>query len=909
MKIEQKFTGLTDAELSASVEKHGKNVLKETKSTPLIKRYFAGFRDPIIKILLIALGITLILPGSGGLFEAAGIAVSILVSTLVSTLSEYGSERAFRKMQAESEKEVCTVIRNSVKKEIPITDIAVGDLVYLRAGERVPSDGFMVSGGISCDQSALNGESKEIQKLPGEEFKDDLSDRASVFRGSSVTAGDGIMKTVRIGEKSYYGSVANELQSESGESPLRKKLSVLAKTLSRFGYFCAVCVGLAELIYAFFVDKSFVLTMPNVMSEVFHALTLAVSIVVVAVPEGLPMMITVVLSSNVMKMQRNHVRVRRAVGIETAGSVNMLFTDKTGTLTYGRPRAVCYVTGDCDRASRASDLTENLRFLCGACTVSATDCEISASKVNGKFAFGGNGTDRALIDGYLGAAKYPKGLTRTALLPFDSRRKLSAASVQMTSGKRLTFVKGAPEILLGKCNFHYGGDGVKKPINRDRLRAELESMMRKGMRVVALVSSEATEDSIEKMNLSARENKEPDLTPIFANMTFIAFVGVRDELRREASKAVKELKGAGVSVIMITGDSALTAEAVARECGIIDKGMTDRGCVLESTELAKMSDRELAGYLPSLRVVARALPQDKSRLVRIARSLGYITAMTGDGLNDAPALKQADVGFAMGSGTEVAKEAGDIIITDDNIASIVRAVLYGRTIFKSIRKFVVFQLTMNLCAVGISIIGPFIGCESPVTVAQMLWINLIMDTLAALAFAGEAPMARYLKERPLKTDEPVLNGDMMTRIFVMGVYTVMLCLFYHRSSYIRGIFPTSDSDIKFLSGFFAMFVFCGIFGAFNARAPRLNMLSGLLINPVFVAVMSTVSTVQIAMIYYGGALFRCSPLSTRQLKTVIMLALTVIPVSWLLTLLMGKSQSARTALNSPRVSRLDSMRT
>ena len=300
----------------------------------------------------------------------------------------------------------------------------------------------------------------------------------------------------------------------------------------------------------------------------------------------------------------------------------------------------------------------------------------------------------------------------------------------------------------------------------------------------------------------------------------------------------------------------------------------------------KMSDEEISSILPRLKVVARALPTDKSRLVRIAKSLGLITGMTGDGINDAPALKQSDVGFAMGSGTEVAKEASDIIITDNNIASIVKAVLYGRTIFRSIRKFIVFQLTMNLSAVGISIIGPFINCENPVTVMQMLWINIIMDTLAALAFAGEAPRTFFMKERPIPKNEPVLNSDMITKIFVMGTFTVLLCLFYHQSQYIKELFSSAQNETVFLSGFFALFVFCGIFGAFNARASRLNLFSGLPENPVFIIIISIVFSVQMAFIYYGGEMFRCSPLTLKQLVTVILLAFTVIPAGRILELLM-----------------------
>ncbi len=891
------FHGLTEEQASRSREKYGSNQLTKKKNPGFFQLYIKSLSDPIIKILLIALGVTLLLPRSGGIFEAAGVAVSILVSTLVSTIGELGSERAFQKMQSEADRQKCTVIRGKERRELPITELAVGDLIYLCAGDKIPADGYIKSGVISCDQSALKGESKEVRKEAGSEFSPELSDISSVFRGSSVTSGDAVMRVSRVGDESYLGKVASEIQTGSEETPLRKKLSVLAGTLSKFGYFCAACVALSELLYSFFIDKSFVFSAQSVMIELLHALTLAVSVVVVAVPEGLPMMISVVLSSNVVKMQRAGVQVRRAVGIETAGCVNILFTDKTGTLTQGKPKVAMYLSGDGSRAQRSADLSEAMKFLVGGAAVFSSDCVLSYSRGASK-AQGGNGTDRAIIDGYLFGSCVPKGVTRRALLPFNSRYKLSAASVTVENpnsvklfGRKLTFVKGAPEVILERCRTYYKSDGSVVPIDRARIKNELEAMMRKGMRVVALASSGASAESVERMNECSRENKAVDVSPLFFEMTFIGFVGVRDELRRSSAGAIKDLRGAGVSVVMITGDSSLTAETVARDCGIILPDERSEYTVIDSAYLSKISDEVLAAHLNEIRVIARALPQDKSRLVRVARSLGLVTAMTGDGLNDAPALKQADVGFAMGSGTEVSKEAADIVITDDNISSIVRAVLYGRTVFKSIRKFIVFQLTMNLCAVGISMIGPFIGCESPVTVAQMLWINLIMDTLAALAFAGESPMKRYLKEKPLPADEAVLSGNMITRIFVMGIYTVMLCLFFHKSNFVRNVFPMTENDTVFLSGFFAMFVFSGIIGAFNARSPRLNIFSGLFINPMFILIMSAVFTVQIAMIYYGGTIFRCAPLSGNQLGLTFMLSLTVLPVGRLLCLLMGRREN------------------
>ena len=898
--MDNNLYGLTEAEVLLSRERYGQNTLTVKKGSSVFVKFLQNFTDPIIKILLCALVITIILPGGNTILESAGIATAILVSTVVSTLSEYGSEKAFRKMQEEAVVSVCTVIREGKRKEILIGEIAVGDLVYLTPGDKIPADGLIISGGISCDQSALNGESVDVHKTKSDDTDRTLHSKSYLFRGSNVTAGTCVMRVCYVGDKTYYGNMASEVQSGSDESPLRKKLSGLARTLSKFGYFCAACVAASELINAFVLDKSFVFTFGSVFSEIMHAVTLAVSVLVVAVPEGLPMMITVVLSSNMFKMQKHNVQVRKPVGIETAGNINILFTDKTGTLTKGAPTAAAYITGQGESLPRVADLSENLRFLYGVCAINAGGSTVENLSIPSKCrAVGGNGTDRAVLDGYLACREYPKGLKRSAFLPFDSVRKLAAAYVDITTdrakmnvfGNGLTFVKGAPEIILERCTGCYLRDGSEGNIDRDLLKRELKKMMSRGMRVVALAASKAVRETVEVMSKKAEEGKAFDLSPLFYDTKLICFVGVRDEVRRESPDAVKKLSNAGIQVVMMTGDSAATAETVAKECGIIETGKS-QNTVIESVRLAEMSDKEIADILPELRVVARALPSDKSRLVRIAKSLGYVTAMTGDGLNDAPALKHADVGFAMGSGTDVAKEAGDIIITDNNISSIARAVLYGRTIFKSIRKFVVFQLTMNLCAVGVSIIGPFIGCESPVTVIQMLWINLIMDTLAALAFAGEAPMERYMKEMPVPLTEPVLNGDMITRIFVMGIYSVMLCLFFHNSGIVRNVFRSSENDICFLSGFFTLFVFTGIFGAFNARTTRLNIFSGLFVNPVFITVMCLVLTVQIALTNFGGSVFRCAPLTFSEMRTVFLLSLTVLPAGRLLEMLMrvGKSE-------------------
>ena len=357
-------------------------------------------------------------------------------------------------------------------------------------------------------------------------------------------------------------------------------------------------------------------------------------------------------------------------------------------------------------------------------------------------------------------------------------------------------------------------------------------------------------------------------------LTFICAVVLLDKIRAEAKSANEALRKAGVGVVMITGDNKDTAEHIARECGIIN---SERHLVLESSELSLLNDNELKSKLPSLAVVARALPQDKSRLVRLSQESGLVVGMTGDGINDAPALKRADIGFAMGSGTSVAKEASDIIIIDNNLSSIGKAVLYGRTIFKSIRKFITLQLTMNFCAVGISMIGPFIGIDSPVTVVQMLWINIIMDTLGGLAFAGEAPDLQYMNEKPKKREEPILNKYMISQIAISGIFTVGLFVAFLLCPAITSNFMTSSDNSSLLSAFFALFIFASVFHCFNARTDRIFLFNKLSKNKPFIFIMALILTVQILFIYLGGSVLRTVPLSLDELKITLLLSLSVFP--------------------------------
>ena len=856
--------GLTTAEAEQSRRLHGDNQLTRARKNGFFRQLLQSFGDPIIKVLLAALAINLIfLFHRCDWYESAGIAAAIFLATFVSTLSEYGSESAFEKLQEDAARISCRVRRDGQVVSLPIAEIVVDDVVLLQSGERVPADGILLDGRLAVDQSALNGESHEAVKAPCSDATDasDLAAPNRLFSGSVVCSGEGVMQVRQVGDRTFYGGVAREVQEDARESPLRVRLAGLAKALSRLGYIAAALVAAADLFHSFLLDNAFdpariaaaFTDAPTVIGHLLHAITLAITVVVVAVPEGLPMMITVVLSSNMRRMLKDHVLVRKLVGIETSGSLNILFTDKTGTLTKGKLQVSTLVTGDGQQHThpvtirRKRELWELLQLSCAL---------NSESLLSGGRAIGGNATDRALLEFAATARLDTGGYTLSQHIPFDSTHKFSA--VRIDGARAMTLVKGAPEKLLPACTQYIDETGERRPLSPAVLTYQWNEMTTHAMRVLALAISD-----------------HPVSSDDFPPLTLVGLLGIRDELRSETPAAVREVQGAGVQVVMITGDNRDTAAAIAKEAGLLRR---DDDVVLTGGELSSKSDEEIKQLLPRLRVVARALPGDKSRLVRLAQEMELVTGMTGDGINDAPALKKADVGFAMGSGTEVAKEAGDIVILNDNFRSIAKAILYGRTIFKSIRKFVIFQLTMNLCAVGISVIGPFIGVDTPVTVMQMLWINMIMDTLAGLAFAGEPPLPAYMREPPKRRDEPVLNRYMLHQILCMGLYTIVLCVAFLKLPVCKTLLHYDTQPIYLMTAFFALFIFTGIFNSFNARTNRVNVLANLAHNPSFIVIMSAVAIIQLLLIYYGGELFRTAGLSARALRQVLLLAFTVIPV-------------------------------
>ena len=858
--------GLTDAEVNLSRENYGRNRITTKKRQGFWSSFLASFGDPMIKILLAALAINILfIAQNSNWFESIGIAFAILLATLVSTISEYGSESAFEKLQEETGKIQCRVQRAKGLKELPVDEIVVGDLVLLQSGDRIPADGYMLHGEMEVDQSALNGESKEAKKcfLHGNfdiTKKNDFLNQELVFSGTVVCAGEGLMKVTGIGDQTFYGHIGKEIQEKTRESPLRHRLKVLADSIGKFGYAAAIVSASAFLFNSIIIDNDFNLTKSYEMITSWHlifpilvqACTLGVTVVVMAVPEGLPMMITVVLSANMKHMLKDHVLVRKLIGIETAGSLNILFTDKTGTLTSGRLEVMQFADGT-GRTWDRKNMIGQCTPLCGILKDALIyNC---ASVMENKKAIGGNATDRAVIEFAQNLYGGHEHLQRITLLPFSSEHKLMMTAV--SGDWNVILVKGAPEKVLPHCTQYYDAMGGEHPFtNRSSVEHTLSEYTRKSMRIIAIAIAPPKAYHPERLR----------------DLKLIGLLAIRDDLRPQTLTGVAEVQRAGVQTVMITGDARETAASIAKETGLVRK---ESDLVITSEEMKSMSDQALTEILPDLRVVARALPSDKSRLVRIAQARGLVTGMTGDGVNDAPALKLADIGFAMGSGTEVAKEAGDIVIIDNRFDSIAKAICYGRTIFKSIRKFIIYQMSTCLCAVGVTVIGPLINVDFPITVIQMLWINIVMDTLAGLAFSGEKARREYMNEAPKSRDEPIINRYMKNQITINSLYAIFLCLVFLKSSFFKVL--DSHSQLYGLTAFFALFMFCAIFSSFNARTHCFNIFSKLSANPSFLWIMGLVSIVQVMIIYFGGQIFRTIPLSANDLITIILLAFSVIP--------------------------------
>ena len=857
------MNGLTDKEVVERRNKYGNNIINNKKRESFFKLLLESLADPIIRILLIALGIkTIFLISDFDWYETIGIVIAILIASLISTISEYGSEKAFESLEEEASKIKCRVKRNNIIKEIDIEEIVVDDLVILSSGDKIPADGVIIDGKLEIDESMINGESKEVYKekhLPNHKIKNNNL----VYRSTVIYRGDAIMKVLKVGNNTMIGNMTKEINTKNNPSPLKIRLSSLANFISKLGYIGAVLVSISYLFSKIIIDNNFnisliINTITNyklLFAYMLHALTLSVTIIVVSVPEGLPMMITLVLSSNMKRMLKNNVLVRKLVGIETSGNLNILFTDKTGTLTKGKLEVIGLTLGNNKSYDLLTDIN-NTKLRTYFINNMTYNNDSIYDSINNKI-IGGNITDKALLD-YTKTVK-SNNIEILNKIPFESSNKYSITVIKK-EGQTFKLVKGAPEIIIKSCDRFYDEDCNKQLFrHKENINKQLNKMTNNGIRAIALAIGEDN-----NTNLS--------------NLVFLGLVFIKDEIREEDIEGIKLVSDAGIQTVMITGDNKNTAISIGKEIGLIN---SNEEIIITSDELNKLSDDKVKSILPRLKIVARALPQDKSRLVKLSQELGLVVGMTGDGVNDAIALKKADVGFSMGSGTNIAKEASDIVILDDNFLSISKAILYGRTIFKSIRKFIIFQLTINFCAVSISIIGPFIGVTTPVTVVQMLWINMVMDTLAGLAFSYEPALKEYMEEKPKDKKEEIINSYMINEILITGIYSTLLCLLFLKSNWIHKFFRPDPNNIYLLTAFFGLFIFIAIFNSFNARTYRLNIFSNLLKNKVFIIITLFIIVVQLILIYYGGVVFRTTGLTAKELFITILISTTVIPIDFI----------------------------
>lgn len=879
-----KFTGMNDAEVNESRKKYGSNMIPDSEPTTFWDEFKETFSDPMIKILLAIVVIMLIMffLGHAEIYEPIGTIVAILIVAFVTAKTGVASDTKYRELKDSTKKDTCKVYRNGIITVIEVDDVVVGDKIILQSGDKIPADGLLICGSLRVDNSVLNGEAEECNKFAACEntqFPEELTgetfvDEHSLFRGAVVFDGEGVMEVCNVGMKTMMGKMAEDMQEEEPDSPLKVKLSKLAKQISVFGY---VSAGVIVVLYmAYFIIKAggfsgYAATgWSSILMNVIEAVSLAILIVVCAVPEGLPLMISLVLMQNTSRMLDHNVLVRKAVGIETAGSLNILFSDKTGTITKGSLEVVEFFTPD-GTSIPLNDIKNHGKV---KSMVNIAIGKNTASMFDGQHRIiGGNATDQALMR-FLGEEEFnllcgennKAGYTVGLSQGFNSANKFSQAEIKEL---KQVFYKGAPEKFIDVAQKGLDAEGNIVELFPDVLNEKINEYASRAMRVLAFGYS----------------NSSYKADTINDDVILIGLVAIRDDVRPEAKEAIYEVQNAGIQVVMITGDRLETAVSIAKDAGLM-KVDTDRA--LTSAQLNSMSDEDIKKIIKDIRVIARALPTDKSRMVKLCQEMNLVVGMTGDGVNDSPALKRADVGFAMGSGTEAAKEAGEVVIIDDNFRSIKDAILYGRTIYNNILKFCKFQLVINVAAVIVSAISPFFGIVEPLKVTHLLFVNLVMDSLGAIMLGNEPAFEKYMTERPRRRDESIISKSMAMQIGIMSIWMTIVSFCFLKMPIFLSVF---GSEEKLYTAYFVLFVIAALFNGFNVRDNGFKIFAGLDKNPGFMKVWIAIVLV-LALIVNAGlvpikvfkwisTMFSCTPFGLIGWIVVFVLAFSMIPIDML----------------------------
>lgn len=852
--------GLTDQEVLQSREKHGVNLLTPPKRPSLLKLYLEKFEDPVVRVLLVAAVFSLIISIIENEYaETIGIIAAILLATGIGFYFEYDANKKFDLLNAVNEETLVKVIRNGRIQEIPRKDVVVGDIVVLETGEEIPADGELIEAiSLQVNESNLTGE-PVINKTTVEADFDEEATYASnlVMRGTTVVDGHGSMKVLRVGDATEIGKVARQSTEQSTEpTPLNIQLTKLANLIGKIGFTVA---GLAFLI--FFI-KDVVLYFDfgalngwhdwlPVLERTLKYFMMAVTLIVVAVPEGLPMSVTLSLALNMRRMLATNNLVRKMHACETMGAITVICTDKTGTLTQNLMQVhEPNFYGLKDGGKLADDDISKLI----AEGISANSTAFLEETGEGEKPKGvGNPTEVALLLWLNGQNRNYLELRERAQvldqLTFSTERKFMATLVKSPLiGKKVLYIKGAPEIVLGKCKeVILDGRRVDSVEYRSTVEAQLLSYQNMAMRTLGFAFRIVEDNEPDDCVALVSEN----------NLNFLGVVAISDPIRPDVPAAVAKCQSAGIGIKIVTGDTPGTATEIARQIGLWKPEDTERNRIT-GVAFAELSDEEALNRVMDLKIMSRARPTDKQRLVQLLQQKGAVVAVTGDGTNDAPALNHAQVGLSMGTGTSVAKEASDITLLDDSFNSIGTAVMWGRSLYKNIQRFIVFQLTINFVALLIVLLGSIVGTELPLTVTQMLWVNLIMDTFAALALASIPPSETVMNDKPRRSTDFIISKAMRQNIF--GVGTVFLVVLMAMIYY----FTNADGGmtVQRLTVFFTFFVMLQFWNLFNARVfgTTDSAFKGLAKSYGMELIVLAILGGQFLIVQFGGAVFRTEPL-------------------------------------------------
>lgn len=854
-------TGLSDQEVLKSRTTHGANLLTPPKRPSIWKLYLEKFNDPVVRVLLVAALLSLVISVIENEYaETLGIIAAILLATGIGFYFEYDANRKFDLLNAVNEETQVKVVRNGRVQEIPRKDVVVGDVVLLETGEEIPADGELLeSVSLQVNESNLTGEPVTPKTTNPADFDEEATYASNlVMRGTTVVDGHGIMRVVRVGDSTEIGKVARQSTEDSGsQTPLNIQLSKLAHLIGKIGFTIAILTFLLFVsrdLYYFFTTQTVTgwhdyMTVARIVLKYFM---MAVTLIVVAVPEGLPMSVTLSLALNMRRMLATNNLVRKMHACETMGAVTVICTDKTGTLTQNlmQVHEPCFYA--LPNRSQLSDDVISRYIQEGICCNSTAFLEENAGGEKPKGV--GNPTEVALllwlnrqgID-YLSIREQASVLNQ---LTFSTERKYMATLVQSpVAGKRMLYIKGAPEIVLSKCSDVVTADGMKPAETfRPQIESQLFDYQNMAMRTLGFAYKEIGDN-------------EPADCPALVEaggLHFLGVVAISDPIRPDVPAAVAKCQSAGIGIKIVTGDTPGTATEIARQIGLWTAADTDRNRITGS-EFAALSDQEALERVADLKIMSRARPTDKQRLVQLLQKRGAVVAVTGDGTNDAPALNYAQVGLSMGTGTSVAKEASDITLLDDSFNSIATAVMWGRSLYKNIQRFIVFQLTINVVALVSVLFGALFGAGLPLTVTQMLWVNLIMDTFAALALASIPPSADVMKDAPRNPSDFIITRSM--RYNILGVGFAFLVILMTLILLIRHL-PEADHPWA-LTCFFTVFVMLQFWNLFNARVfgTTDSAFKNIRKSYGMELVVLVILIGQVLIVQFGGDVFRTVPLS------------------------------------------------